>query len=221
MRAAFIAACLYAGSALGVPPPGFYAGADIGFVDPTVGAGGGIVVMAPGLFPVGVLPDQTRSEGSETSWSVAIGYRMNRYLAGELVYVDFGPVDIVEVYDLCEEICAIDPSVAIVDTASHVKGPLISVLGILPMGERFEVFARAGVLFGAQELNLTSGPGVLRGPRLRNAVEPWVFGAGIAFHPGSRWSARVEYQSVEELPANAITGSVRQERYALGLGWRF
>jgi hypothetical protein len=224
-RIAAVVALVYLGSggASGANEAGFYAGADIGLIAAIVGKSDGVIVMGPNFpGPVRVLPETTRAEGSETSWNAFLGYRLNRYLAGELAYTDYGPVDIIETYDLGSAFpIPVEPTWALNYTASHLQGPSISIVGLLPVGERFEVFARAGVLFGAQELNLTSGPGVFRGPRLKNSVQPWLFGVGCNIALAEAWSFRFEFQSLERLPSNTITGPIRLERFALGVSYEF
>ena len=71
------------------------------------------------------------------------------------------------------------------------------------------------------ELNLTNGPGVFRGPRLKHAEEQWIAGVGIDCAMGPRWKGRFEYQAVERFPANTITGSVRLDRFAFGVTYDF
>jgi opacity protein-like surface antigen len=200
----------------GAAEPGFYAGVDLGAVEPDVGKSDGITAMSPGSFPTHFLPLSTRSDGSESSWSAWVGYRINRYFAGEIAYEDLGSVDIVELYDLGDG-SAPAPSTS----STQVTGPLISVRGILPIGEKFEAFARAGVLFGAQELRLSSGPSVFRGSVDDVAVQPWVFGVGFDFAWSEQWTARVEFQSVQEISANAITGAIRHQRFAIGMVYGF
>ncbi len=151
-----------------------------------------------------------------------LGFRINRHLAGELAYADFGAVDIEETYDLAAAFpFPVEPSIAVNHIASHVRGPVVSLLAILPIGKGFEAFARGGVLFASQELNLTGGPGVFRGPRLKYAEEQWLVGVGIDVAMGPKWKARVEYQAVDRFPPNGITGSVRLERFSFGVLYDF
>ncbi len=200
----------------GAAEPGFYAGVDLGAVEPDVGKSNGITAMTPGSFPTHLLPLSTKADGSESSWSAWVGYRVNRYLAGEVAYEDLGTVDIVELYDLGDG-SAPAPSTS----STHVTGPLISIRGILPIGEKFEAFARAGILFGAQELRLSSGPSVFRGSVDDVAVHPWVFGIGFDFAWSEQWAARVEFQSFQEIPGNSITGTLRHQRFAIGMVYGF
>ena len=201
---------------------GFYAGADVAIIEPTVGMSDGLTVMLRDTFPVHVDPISKTVGGSEAGWAVMLGYRISRNVAGELTYADFGAVDIQENYDLDAAFpIPIGLPIAVNHSASHIRGPVVSALGVLPVAQGFAAFARVGVLFATQELNLTNGPGVFRGPRLKHDEELWVLGAGIDCDVAMRWSVRFEYQAVERLPANSITGSVRLDRFAFGVTYKF
>jgi opacity protein-like surface antigen len=96
----------------------------------------------------------------------------------------------------------------------------VSALGILPIDQdRFEIFVRAGMLFADQTLK--GDLGVARGVELENEQDLWLIGAGLAFRPASQWSARLEYQAVDELRANTMTGSIRMWRISLGVVRQF
>ena len=109
--------------------PGFYVGADIGLVEPDVEASDGFQVYATGV-PISVLPEKTRVRGSTTAWGVVVGYRVSRHLAAEVGYVDLGSVDIEETYDLSEFSPPLPPT-AVLPSASEVRGPTLSLLGIV------------------------------------------------------------------------------------------
>jgi opacity protein-like surface antigen len=221
-------AATVASACLGIAVPsqaaesGFYVSAEVAVIEPTVGESDGLTVQLPGRFPVHVDPVSTTVGGSEVGWTTTLGYRVSRHLAGELAYADFGAIDIEENYDLADAFpFPVDPPVAFNHTASHVRGPVISLIGILPVGEGFEAFARAGMLFASQEVNLTGGPGVFRGPRIDYAEELWVLGVGIDCAVTRKWKARFEYQAVERIPENAITGSIRLDRFSFGVAYDF
>jgi hypothetical protein len=201
---------------------GFYVGADVAIVEPTVGVSDGLTIQLPGSFPVHVDPVSMTAGESEAGWGFMFGFRFNRYLGGEVAYADFGAIDILEIYDLADAFpVPVEPPVAFNHTAFHVRGPVLSLLGVLPISDGFQAFARAGMLFATQEINLTSGPGVFRGPRLDYARDLWVVGLGIDCEIVPRWTGRFEYQAVERIPANEITGSVRLDRYSFGVTYAF
>ncbi|HKX58990.1 MAG TPA: outer membrane beta-barrel protein [Steroidobacteraceae bacterium] len=212
------AACLSCSGMASAAESAFYVAVDVGLVEPSVSASDGFQVFATGV-PISVLPQETRVRGTAMGWSGLVGYRVNRYLAGEFGYVNFGSVDIEETYDLSEFSPPLPPT-TVLRSVSEVQGPTVSALGILPIDQdRFEVFVRAGMLFADQTLK--GDLGVARGVELDNEQDLWLIGAGLAFRPASQWSARLEYQAVDELRANTMTGSIRMWRISLGVVRQF
>ncbi|HKX99454.1 MAG TPA: outer membrane beta-barrel protein [Steroidobacteraceae bacterium] len=206
-------ACMSLRAVAGLAETGFYVGADIGLVEPDVEASDGFQVYATGV-PISVLPEKTRVHGSTTGWSAVAGYRVNRHLAAEAGYVDLGTVDIEETYDLSEFSPPLPPA-AVLPSASEVRGPTLSLLGIVPFAQdRFEAFARAGVFFADQTLK--GDLGVASGVEMDNSEDLWLLGAGLVLRTTGRWSIRLEYQAIDELRSNAMTGAIRMQRISLG-----
>ena len=197
--------------------PGFYVGVDVGLVEPNVRKSDGFQTFTTGV-PLTVLPESVRVRGTDIGWSATVGYRINRYLAGEFAYTGFGSVDIEEVYDLTDTPSPVPT--AILDSASEATGPIVSLLGIFPLSaDRIEAYVRAGVFFADQRLK--GDLGIASGVELNNAQELWVVGAGVSVPATRQWSARLEYQAVDELRANIMTGPIRLERLTLGVIYRF
>lgn len=91
-----------------------------------------------------VLGIQSSLDDSDIGWGLQVGYRFNRYIAAEIGYVDLGEA-------LYEAILSVDDGTETfpVEVSSRVvsSGPTAAVLGILPVGERFDVHAKAGLYF--------------------------------------------------------------------------
>ena len=135
---------------------------------------------------------------------MALGYRFNRYLAAELAYTDYGEVDIREHYvvgPIDSPFFPFFPAFEIdVDLASRVAGPSLSVLGILPVADGFDLFARAGILFADQNVSRVPFGGAT------NAEELLTWGAGMDVEITGRWSVRFAYENVEDLRRTQYTG---------------
>jgi hypothetical protein len=215
--AVFLVVCLGLVTGAGAAETGFYVGAELAVVEAGVGKSDGIFIATPD-FVVRVFPDSLHFDGSTTGWGAVLGYRINRYLAGELAYVDFGSVAIQEKYDVTDLFpFPIDPPIIFTnDVASRVYGPAVSLLGILPVADGFEAFARAGLLFSDQELRLIPGDFVRT-----FGDELWIIGAGIDVAMTPRWSARFEYQSLDRLEGTDFTGPIRLERFVFGISYDF
>lgn len=129
-------------------------------------------------------------EDVDAGFSATVGYRVNRYLAAEVSYADFGEFEAIERY-----------SFGVTRYELGVRGLSLSVLGSLPLSEQWELFLRAGVLFADQQVSsdvITSSPGP--GPIERDySDEVIIAGAGVQWSFASRWAARLEYQRTGDL----------------------
>lgn len=196
---------------------GFYAGAEFGVTETTVGKSDGIAVslaQLPGII-FRVWPSTTSSDGADAGGGAWIGYRMGRYVAAEVGYTDYGTIDIRETY-----VIGLPPFtpefVDSFDTRATVTGPSFSLLGILPIGEEFEVFGRVGALFADKNAwRLPDGESSSIGH------EKLVIGGGVQFKIDGRLSARIAYENVDRLPKGERTGSMRLERFVLGVSYDF
>jgi opacity protein-like surface antigen len=198
---------------------GFYAVADLGVTEPAVGKSAGFLISfshIPGVIFF-VRPSSSTSDGSDAGGGVALGYRINRYLAAEFAYTDFGEVDIREHY-VVGPIGFPFPIPALefdVDVASRVAGPSLSVLGILPVSDEFEIFARGGVLFADQDVSRAPGAAAT------NSEELLIWGAGVDVEITRRWSVRFAYENLEDLRRTQHTGPIRIERFVVGASYEF
>jgi opacity protein-like surface antigen len=202
---------------------GFYAVADLGVAEPAVGKSDGFLISFSNLPGVifHVRPSAVTFEGSDPGGGVTLGYRINRNFAAELAYTDYGQVDIREHYVvgpidspfLPFSIPRIDLDV---DLTSRVAGPSLSILGILPVADGFEVFARAGILFADQDVS--RNPADVSDS---NAEKLAVWGAGMDVEITDRWSVRVAYENLEDLRRTEFTGPIRLERFVFGVAYDF
>jgi len=192
--------------------PGFYAGGDIGVVAPTIEKSDGVSFFTPSGTRH-LSPEAIRFDESELGWSALIGYRVNSFLAAELAYLDFGSIDVEESFDLSDD--PADPQLTFVDFNSQVSGPMVSVMGLVPLPGNFEAFGRAGVLWARQEIQLA------RHFSFNDGEERWALGLGVQVELSRRWSGRLEYQRFEEIDGTVVSGELRLERIQLGTTYRF
>lgn len=96
-----------------------------------------------------------------------------------------------------------------------MAGPSLNIVGILPLADGFELFARGGILFADQELS--------RSPEgtATHAEELWVWGAGMDVGISDRWSLRFAYENLEDLRRTPFTGPIRLERFVFGVAYAF
>ncbi len=73
-------------------------------------------------------------------WSAAVGYRVSRYFAADLSYIDLGAAKY--------RANVTSGGIPLLYKASlSAGGPAVAAMGILPLGTRFELRGRAGILF--------------------------------------------------------------------------
>jgi opacity protein-like surface antigen len=156
------------------------------------------------------------SETEDIGFQATFGYRFNRYVAAELGLVQFGELS----STVRGEVDQGDGFVpASIKYAFNVGGPMISVVGILPLGEKAEIFARAGYLFASSERELSArvdgqngGANTAKG----DSQEP-VLGVGFAWNINQVYSIRVEYQKIDSLGQENRTGT--EDLNVIGLGF--
>ena len=84
----------------------------------------------------------------------------------------------------------------------------MSAIGILPISDKFELFARVGYLFTSSERELTSridGESGGFGSAKGDSQDP-VYGIGFAWHINQVYSIRGEFQQLDSLGQANRTG---------------
>jgi hypothetical protein len=224
-RAAIVAALFTASVVAAEPDRGFYVGADAAEIDASAGRSHGILVGTP-EFIVRVRPDSANVGNTGVSWGAQIGYRINRFLAAELAYADYGSMLVSETYDLSSILGS--PVILERDVHYGVSGPSLSWLGLIPLGARLEAIVRVGVLHADQEIDWRNRA-VLPGQSTLEKVSSFIpiLGIGAAYRVSEDWSVRIEYQEVDglhgddSLDGTDTLGPIRIRRYGAGVVYRF
>lgn len=207
---------------------GFAAGLTGGFVPIVRNPGAPVLIISP--FPVvGVIsnafvPAELSADETDVGWNFSLGYRVNKYLAAELAYVDSGEASLVEHYRPLAGFGPVSTPVTEITRSYSVtsRGPELSVLGSLPLGSKWEVFLRGGVLFAKQEVESRTraigGTATTPLPIERDFSDEVVtVGAGVQWAFLPRWTARLEYQRTDDLQANEIMGESRIDQASLSV----
>jgi hypothetical protein len=148
-----------------------------------------------------LLPERVDIDDTSTGWNVTLGYRINRYLAAELSYYDFGTASVTEHY--FPRLPGL-PTEITTRSELQVYGPGVAVLGSLPVTETVDLFARGGALFADQES--VARRGALRIER-RTGQEIWIAGVGAQWTFIPRWTARLEYQVSDSIDEDRRVGA--------------
>jgi OOP family OmpA-OmpF porin len=164
---------------------GFYAGAGVGSYNLDIDD------------PDDVVDTIDRYSSDDTAWKAFVGWRMNPYLAFEGAYVNLGSPD---------DIIAPDTKLTV-----ETDGFAPYIVGTLPIGDWFEVFAKAGYYWYDVSARVSSPLGTARDSTSDEAFT-WSAGMGVNFF--ERFNVRLEYEQIDindtdESNALWLTGAVR------------
>jgi OOP family OmpA-OmpF porin len=168
------------------------------------------------------------TEGS-TGFALRFGYQFNRYLAAEIGYADFG--DFTFEYRPGANNCpGRPPGGCDIDTSTTLRGPLINVVGLLPLSERWALKGRAGV-FHASVSSLDSGPGAPTSPppsRISDSNNGLHFGAAATYRFNDHMEVELGWTYFEQLDLGLTVGGSgtvfspgSSSLASIGLAWRF
>lgn len=163
-----------------------------------------------------------RASTQDTDWGyqATFGYRFNRYFAAELGLAQFGELKSTARADIDVGEGFVPASLSLTFSAG---GPIVSAVGILPIGEKFEAYARLGYLFTSSDRQLSSRvngqPGSF-GSAKGDSQNP-VYGLGLAWNLNQVYSVRAEFQKLDNLGQQSRNGEEDITVAALGLIIRF
>jgi hypothetical protein len=160
------------------------------------------------------------TEDSDIGYQATFGYRFNRYFAAELGLAQFGSLSSTARAEMDFGAGFVPASVKLNFSAG---GPIVSAIGILPIGEKFEVYARLGYLFCSSERELSSrvdGQSGSFGNAKGDSQNP-VYGVGFAWNLNQVYSIRGEFQKLDELGQENRTGAEDLTVIGIGLVVRF
>ena len=163
-------------------------------------AGGGIGQFSAGIDDVDDVDETVQGwDEDDTAYKIFAGWRMNRFLAFELDYINLG-----------------DPSGAVVpgrNVDASVDGFAPYVVGTMPLGPYFEVYGRLGYYF----YDATRGVEEELDTRVQfdEESEDLVYGAGIGANIGEKFNVRFEYEKFD------LQGLDDADNLWLTAAWRF
>ncbi|HLA72163.1 MAG TPA: outer membrane beta-barrel protein, partial [Steroidobacteraceae bacterium] len=90
---------------------------------------------------------------------------------------------------------------------------------ILPLGEKAEIYARAGYLFASSEREISARVDGQNGgaSSAKGDSQEAVFGVGFAYHINQVYSIRAEYQKIDSVGQEDRTGT--EDLNIIGVGF--
>ena len=136
-------------------------------------------------------------DSKDTSWKILGGYRFNRYVAAEATYIDWGEVTAT---------VRNNANGRTVDVAASQSSYGLAVVGTLPLGERFELFGKAGFLNTEQDQRVSPSSTASRDESELH------YGLGARFLFTRSFAARAEWETTDKL---------KVEMLSIGVEYRF
>jgi OOP family OmpA-OmpF porin len=165
--------------------------------------GGSVGQSTANDFCTGVSGAGVTCEEKDTSWSIFVGYQINRNLGFEIGYRDFG------------EVSAITTGAGGVQTRIESKVFELVGMGILPFGERFQLYGKFGAYFG--ETDTVNDFGVFGTTSGSDSNIDLTYGIGVQYALSKQWGLRAEWQRYQDMSS----GTVDLDAVAIGIVYRF
>lgn len=160
----------------------------------------------------GFTVDSSTVDDSDTAFGAAVGYQVTEYFAAELAYVDLGEISYRATID-GDDSATLDAS---------ARGPAFSLLGIVPIGERFAVYGRAGIaLMDCEGEAALTIDGVTDSASDSTNRSNGLYGLGGEFNATDRFGVRLEWTRYADVGSDEITGEADVDVFALGLRINF
>lgn len=172
-----------------------------------------------GLAGLSVVDATSTLDDSDTAFGLAGGYQVNRNFAVELAYVDLGDVSYSASGTVTDGLDTFDAGVGLDQSAS---GPVLSLLGIVPIGERFSVFGRLGFALMSVDADAAfslDGESASAGDSTDRSN--LVYGIGGEFSFNRRFGIRLGWDRYAEVGSDDVGIEVDIDMISLGLRFNF
>jgi opacity protein-like surface antigen len=196
---------------------GFYLGAAVGQSTYDIG------VDQIYTFPI---PTGTNTEESDTSYSLATGYRFNRYLGVDLSLNDFGNYT-----ESGTGFTSVSPSIGgYEDSQLGTRGVALAVVGTLPLG-KFELYGKLGAIYAETETSIRIAPTFGTWPvgttglgSISSKSTQVLYGVGAGYEFGDDFFVKLEYLLVPQLGVEEDFGveeDISVDVISIGFDFRF
>jgi hypothetical protein len=181
-RSKFLAAALLAWLPLGAHAKGWYVGLEAGRTEADA-------KIEEHLIGGGVTAEDS---GTSSGINLSAGYQFGRFFGMELSYADFGDYE----YSFDPDDCPFgNPGPCPFSVSTSFTGFAFSLVGIVPVGERWSLHGRFGVY------NMKADSRELAGADLRDSSheEGFKFGLGAGLKLDEHWQFLLDYSSYQQL----------------------
>lgn len=168
-----------------------------------------------------VLDASSSLDDTDSGFGVAGGYQVNDHLAFEFAYVDLDMIDYRATATVSD---GVDQFAADAALRNSIDGAVLSVLGILPIGERFSVYGRAGLtLVNAKGTARITVDGVSQRDSQSSQKSEPMFGVGAEYGLTRNVAIRLSWDRYLDVGTEDVVGDADADFFSLGVrvgvGW--
>jgi OOP family OmpA-OmpF porin len=199
---------------------GFYLGADVGSMSADIDKGDLDSFFTEGLALEGLTFDGSSDlDDSDMTWGLTAGWKFIPYMAVEGQYLELGEATYTASGDISD---GVDTFPTDVEMNIDSSGFALSVLGILPIAEVWEVYARLGMYFGDTEAGVSVTVDDVTTPFSdSSSEEEFFYGLGAGYTFNETWNFRVEYSIFQDIGDEDITGEADLDRFVFAVNYMF
>ena len=170
--------------------------------------------------PLAIQNLTSSTDDSGVGYQAAFGYRFLRNLAAEISLVQLGKATSRASADMDFGSGVVPANLAL---SFNAGGPMVSVIGILPVNDRFELFGRAGFLFTSakREVRLRVDGQNAGFASAKGESQDLVFGVGASYNVNQMYAVRLEYLKLDDLGEREVSGTEDADQIGLGIVVRF
>jgi OmpA-OmpF porin, OOP family len=153
----------------------------------------------------------------DSIWGAQVGYRFNRFVAAEAGYIDLGKAaytaNLVSNFGIGNESYQARGRFL-------SSGPTVAVLGILPLGQRFDLYGRGGIYFADTRFRVrfVFSDGIASAEE-KAGTQEFFGGLGFAWNISSDYAVRAELSHFLDVGDDDRTGEASVT--TLGIGFVF
>lgn len=171
-----------------------------------------------------VLAFDSTLDDSDASWGAQVGYQWGTHFAAEIGYVDLGKAIYEADFTVEDLLPPGGTGTGSLRTRFRSAGPTVAVLGLLPLGEKFEIHGRAGLLFARnriREQGLDPDTGeVLASQEFRGNSKDVFVGIGGGWDINANYSLRFDYQRYLDVGDDEETAEADVDQLTLSILFR-
>jgi OOP family OmpA-OmpF porin len=162
----------------------------------------------------------TDLDDSDVTWAVTAGWKFIPYMAVEGQYLDLGEATYTATGDVTD-VQAITYA-ADVGMSIDSSGFALSVLGIVPIAEVWEIYARVGMYFGDTEADMSvTVDDVTESFSDSSSEEEFFYGLGAGYTLNETWNFRIEYSVFQDIGDEDLTGEADLDRFVFAVNYMF